>query len=69
MSRVESEKDTGLTAGSNGSMLDHRGGCSGLSSWCASSSFVLVHLCRQGHFAFFGSRRRMSRMIEQWFLR
>jgi hypothetical protein len=68
MSRVESEKDTGLTAGSNGSMLDRRGGCSGL-SWCALSGFVLVHLCCQGRFALFGSRRRMSGMIEQWFLR
>jgi hypothetical protein len=61
---MESEKDGGLTAGSNGSMLDRRGGCSGL-SWCASSGFVLVHLCRQGDFALFESRRRMSRMIEQ----
>jgi hypothetical protein len=68
MWRMESEKDSGLTAGSNGSMLDLRGGCSGL-FWCALSGFVLVHLCRQGHFALFGSRRRMSRMTEQWFLR
>ena len=68
MSRVELEKDSGVTADSNGSMLDRRGGCSGL-SWCALSRFVLVQLCRQGRFALFGSRRRMSRMIEQWFLR
>jgi hypothetical protein len=68
MSCVESEKDSGLTAGSNGSKLDLRGGSSGL-SWCALSSFVLVHLCRQGRLALFGSRRCMSRMIEQWFLR
>jgi hypothetical protein len=54
MSREESEKDSGLTAGSNGSMLDRRGGCSGL-AWCASlRGFVLVPLCRQGRFALFG---------------
>jgi hypothetical protein len=48
MSRVEAEKDSGPTAGSNGSM---------------SSDFVVAQLCRQGRFALFGSRRRLSCMI------
>jgi hypothetical protein len=48
-------------------MLDRRGGCSG-SSWCVSSGFVLAQLCRQGRFALFGSRRRLSRMIASGFV-